>query len=74
MAERERFELSVGITLRTLSKGVVSTTHPSLRIQRLARILTWAKEVVKLSLTGFRGFCQAFETLNFLAKNPARDE
>ena len=31
MAERERFELSRDVTPCTLSKGVVSATHPSLR-------------------------------------------
>ena len=34
MAERERFELSRDVTPCTLSKGVVSATHPSLRGRR----------------------------------------
>ncbi len=34
MAERERFELSRDVTPCTLSKGVVSATHPSLRSRR----------------------------------------
>ena len=34
MAERERFELSVGLLLRILSRDVVSATHPPLQIYK----------------------------------------